>query len=184
MRLSGYLVVLRRPEDIVNSPNPSYRGLYRTPPWSQSAFEAGFDDPYTFGDLVTDEGFFPDEAAAGNALRQFAPLWPPEDLEIIWTRQLTAARNSRRNTSHSRIGFDLACQAPFWSPLVDRVPSGQRVRELRANLNDAGLIDDACEAFALLDEVRAKRLIEPGIDLFVWEVADVQPRAGEHRTGR
>jgi len=51
MTRRGFLIAERRPRN--ESPvNPRYRGLYRMPPWSQAAYEAGFEDPYVFSDSV------------------------------------------------------------------------------------------------------------------------------------
>ena len=161
------MVVQRDVSHIRSVQNTKYKGLYRTPPWSQSAFDDGFNDPIVFGNLTDKAGLIRDLVAANNVLERFAEVYQRANLEILWTRSHDAEIPPPPH--FRRLGTDIACKAPFWSILAD-MPAGPLADWALVRVNDNGLFDDVETALMYLSRYRAEHPEHREIDLFVWEV--------------
>ena len=167
----GYLVV-NRLVGHVDTRNRRYRGLYRTPEWSQPAFESGFNDPLVFGRYTDELGLIRTLEDAQNVLKQFGEIHLPHSMEIIWTCQVDRGAFQPSNR-FCRIGIDVASKAPFWSILAD-MPNDVLVDEISKTLNANGLFDSLHDAASYL---AAYRLVHPetrDVVLYLWDVYTVR----------
>jgi hypothetical protein len=84
----GFIVVQKSPSVNKGRYNPRYRGVDRLVPWSMDQFKKGFDDPYMSPKYATDDGFIISLHLAQEVLQRFSELIAPEDLEIIYIREV------------------------------------------------------------------------------------------------
>jgi hypothetical protein len=163
-RRSGYLVVSTDPAHIGGA-DRNYQGLYRTPPFEQAKYNAGFDDPYITDEFVDEDGLIPDIATADTVRKRFASVMPPEHLEVLW---VTTAAGDNVPTEAAdgadMLGHDVACLAPFWSIVADPAPDVSM-----PDLNEHGLLDSYEDA-ELLRERFADTPDGRVTELYVWKV--------------
>jgi hypothetical protein len=165
MEYHGYLVVLDRPDYFPRSLNKAYRGLYRTPPCREEDTAAGFEHPYVFGGYTDESGLIPDLETANNVLHRFGEITWQSSLEIIYAATDSPSADHAAERGYTMLGFDVACLAPFWSIVVDQVPS-DRIPDL----NEYGLLSSGQEAGSWLADFRARRSVDSDIELLIWQV--------------
>lgn len=167
----AYLVVLREPPEALRPGDPRYRGLFRTPPWSQERFARGFDDPYVFGGLADEHGLVRSYGDAEQVLERFATVEPRSNLEIIEVRaHAPVSRTRRPSSAPGLLGYDVAePRSPFWS-IVAEYPVDSRLGDLLRRLNENGLFSNPDDARAFLEGYRAHGLPHGHLPLVVWEV--------------
>jgi hypothetical protein len=163
-RRSGYLVVSTEPARI-DAADQNYEGLYRTPPFDQAKYDAGFDDPYITDEFVDEDGLIPDIATADTVRKRFASIMPPEHLEVLWVATADGESLPTEAPEGAKmLGHDVACLAPFWSIVADPVPDIPT-----PELNEHGLLDSYEDAGLLRKRFTGTphgRVAE----LYVWEV--------------
>jgi hypothetical protein len=168
----GFVVFLKSRDPREVSLSPTYRGIDRTPPYSQEAAESGFEDPVIFGSLVNEAGLCPTEEAALEVMHRFASVYPPDTLELgfVSTIHPRGASSSLPPVGYSFLGFDVAgTESPFWSILNDR-PSEAEIQHLLKDLNEHGLFRSDEEARSYLAAYRELRLADWDLPLTVWAV--------------
>jgi hypothetical protein len=169
-RRSGYLVLSRDPAHIGGS-DRNYQGLYRTPPFEQAKYDAGFDDPYIADEFVDEDGLIPDIATADTVWKRFASVMPPEQLEVLWVTTADGDSVPTEAPDGAKIlGHDVACLSPFWSIVADAVQDVSM-----PELNEHGLLDSYEDA----ELVRQRFVATPDgrvTELYVWEVWRVTKR--------
>ena len=161
----GHLVVEHADRQLVAAGVPNYKGLYRTPKWSQQAFEAGFEDPLVFGSYTDSFGLIGEFQDAQEVLARFVRWDPRTDLEIIW---VTPPQSTTVLPGRTYLGIDIASKAPFWSPLADREQDDWA--ELPGRLNGNGLFEELSEAERYLSKYRASHPETAPVDLYLWAV--------------
>jgi hypothetical protein len=164
------LVVEREADDLVKAGIPKYRCLYRTPTWSQQAYEHGFDDPIVFGSYTDSFGLIWDLKSARDVRERFLAWNPSKALEIIWTGDPAAAATPV--PFDTPLGIDIACKAPFWSIIADAGP--EQVELLKRILNQNWLFDEAPNAQQYLSEYRGSHLGHSPLHLYLWTVYFVE----------
>ena len=165
----GYLVVLKAPADVQQSYNPRYRGLYRMRPFHIDEYEKGFDDPYMSGQYTDDHGLIPTVALARQVLEKYSDVERADAFEIIYAKDEPAAATAFSDSvGHHFLGYDVACDAPFWSIVVD-APSDPRFLEW-LNLNQNGLFESAEHAIAYLNKYRSQFPEKQDVVLKIWEL--------------
>jgi hypothetical protein len=161
----GFLVVERFPRNAHLSPNSGYRGIDRTPPWSQKAYESGFDDPYVFGGLTDSLGLLPTLEAATVAKTAFERIYRPDELEIIWVTDDIVRGAPERQF----LGYDIAAKSsPFSSALADP-PVEAAASQLLASVSEYGLFERALDAQKYMDVVSVLTGPYEG-PLTIWKV--------------
>jgi hypothetical protein len=179
MSAKGYLVVLTRPEDILASQNPKYRGLYRTPPWSASAYEKGFDDPYVFGDFTNEIGLIKNLRFARQVKMRFSGLVSAESLELIYVRSYPYDNDQDHLTADSPgarfLGFDVAApESPFWSLLPDFPSEAADLESFLNKLNKFGLFDSVADSRAFLEAYIQHKLPHHDSSWVIWSVSEIR----------
>lgn len=171
---AGYLIVERNDRILIAIGIPHYKGLYRTPDWSQEAYESGFNDPLVFGTYTNSYGLIPILREAVEVVQRFAEIEPIAGLEIVWTRQ--AGSHVDVPLACTYLGIDVACTAPFWSILADR-PGDDFVKRAAEFINPEGLFPNADRASWYLSEYRRHHPEKAEIVLYLWEVYALAPDA-------
>jgi hypothetical protein len=170
----GYLVVLKEPHDIASGANARYKGLYRKPPFLQDEWNRGFEDPYMKPTLTNDAGFFRDIETAEWALSQFVPIFGDQSLEIIYAEDVERKAAYSADKPNKVLGYDIACEAPFWSILADPPLSPDiddaQLMEMLDRLNAHGLLDDSRDAANYRRRYYEQWQGDPDVRLYVWEV--------------
>jgi hypothetical protein len=168
--LNGFLVV----ESSVPRANSlgigTYKGLYRTPAWSQKAYEAGFDDPLVFGNYTNSDGFIMTLTGARKVKDLFRNANPTLDLEVIWIRE-TGSTDAVPHAS-TFLGIDIASKAPFWSVIADP-PSDPFVNESKSRLNANALFEKEEDARRYLHDYRSNHPDKNVVFLTLWDVYGV-----------
>jgi hypothetical protein len=176
MTAAGYLVVLRD-ASALSPRNPSYRGLYRVPPFVQGRFDEGFDDPYLLDPRVMPNGLLPSLDVAQEFLETFRRDHQAGELEIIRARTCEDDEPGETAAPHtSTLGFDVAAFAPFWSILADisiAPDADQEVGRFLSLRNQNGLFPDPDAARAYRDYYTSASDEAAGVDLRIWEVSEV-----------
>lgn len=110
----GFLVVQQQPHDLTCR-NPRYRGVDRTPPFSMSKLEEGFEDPLVFGNATDGAGLIRSAPLAMHVKTQFKTNEPREKLEIVYARSVNGVTPSSTTIPTDRfLGFDVAgSTSPF-----------------------------------------------------------------------
>jgi hypothetical protein len=145
------------------------------PPWSQEHYERGFDDPYVFDRSLSPDGLIPDLDSARRFREILYEIHPPYSLEIICAVELEGPSDVDTSVGEpNHLGFDVASNRPFWSPLGDP-PNHEAVRQyLPSRINSNGLFAPASDAFAYLDMCRPLPECDAPEDLRVWTVSVVE----------
>jgi hypothetical protein len=164
---AGYLVVDEHQRHLESIGLPDYRGLYRVHPWSEQEYEAGFNDPYVFGNYVNSAGLIPTVAEAHEVRERFLEVHPHAELEVLWTRECGICVDVPPD--YAFLGIDVACTAPFWSILAD-LPPDAFVQEAKDRKNQNGLFRGEADARWYLSQYRIRHPESTGTDLFLWEV--------------
>lgn len=164
----GFLVVVRSPKDALQSSNPCYRGLDRMPPYptENDAVEEALDE-YVFGEYKNEEGVIPSLDLAKELLKRFNSL--SQKFELIYTLSCDEARPALQPQEFTSLGFDVACHAPFWSPVGD-LPIGVEIKSFRDRLNEHGLFAFFEDAKEYLAAYRSQWLEDSETVLTIWEV--------------
>jgi hypothetical protein len=161
---SGYLVVSTDPAHI-GSADARYRGLYRTPPFDQALYNAGFDDPYVSDEFVNEEGLLADVEAVEAVVDRFSTVMPISELEVLWvTTAASPELGGRPRAGWHRLGYDVACLSPFWSVVADP-PEGVHL----AALNEYGLLASR-QAGELIRDGLNDTPHGRDLEMLVWEV--------------
>jgi hypothetical protein len=159
----GYLVVSTDPTHIA-AVDPGYRGLYRTPPFDQTKFNDGFDDPYISDEFVNQDGLIPDIAAADAVWKRFASVMSPEHLELLWVETGDGSSVPTESVDGEYLGYDVACLAPFWSIVADPARD-----VFMPELNKHGLIG-SYEAAEVLRRTFSELPDGRDLDVYIWDV--------------
>lgn len=164
--LSGFLVVTKK---LQLYHNELYRGIHRIPPFDQNLYNRGFDDPYLWGEYVTESGLFPDLQTARSVKQVYAPALDPDDLEIIYVSE--EEQGSPSNADLEFLGYDVASnEFSFWSVVGDFSVNG-RLNATREKLNEHGLFASRADAGRYLKEYRRLQLPHYEVDdLTIWSV--------------
>jgi len=172
MTIDGYLVVLKMPMDIISSRNPRYKGLFRTPPWSQEYYEKGFNDPYVFGEYTNEAGLIPSLELALEALGRFAEVISPVALEIIYA--ISCDNNDNPSIAPANLeflGYDVAgSERPFWSLVVDLPLPESILSSYLDRLNDSGLFSSIIDTKAYLQEYIGHKLPHYDDPWTLWRI--------------
>src|SRR6266487_7035900 len=162
---SGYLVVLRS-VGLTRSLNPRYLGIDRLPPWNQAAYDAGYDDPYVFGDLVDERGLIRAFEDAAEAKQIIGRVCLPDELGTIFVTN----DQSKAPDGFEFAGYDVAEDgSPFESSLRDVVPD-PGLRCLLVRLNDNGLFSEYRDATEFARRRVTVDAPDPPYALTVWQV--------------
>jgi hypothetical protein len=172
MIIEGYLIVLKMPVDIISSRNPRYRGLFRTPPWSQEYYEKGFNDPYVFGEYTNEAGLIPSLDLAFEVLGRFAEIVSPVALEIIYAQ---SCDNNNKPSLHLAnlefLGYDVAgSESPFWSLVADFPLHEAILNSFLGKLNDSGLFSSIDDTKAYLEEYIRHKLPHYDSPWTLWRI--------------
>jgi len=170
--IEGYLVVLRMPVDIRSSRNPRYKGLLRTPPWSEEYYEKGFNDPYVFGEYTNEAGLIPSVELALEVLGRFAEVMPPVTLEIIYAQSCDNNDNPSLHSANLEfLGYDVAgSESPFWSLVADFPLPESVLSSFLGRLNDSGLFSSINDTKAYLQEYIRHKLPHYDSPWTLWRV--------------
>jgi hypothetical protein len=169
---TGFLVVLKRPDQVLHSYNPKYRGLYRTRPFYVEEYEKGFNDPYFSGKFTDGHGLVPNLQLAIQVLDELSKVETPTAFEILHVKEWTASSTLvEEAVSELFLGFDIACDSPFWSIVVDSPnPNDPEFRGFLTRLNQYGLFGSAEEARAYLEKYLASYPDKRELVLRMWQV--------------
>ena len=167
----GFLVVLRSPDDIKRSPNRRYRGVDRTPPWSQEKYEQGFNDPYVFGDYTQKGGLVPTLELAERIQNRFTEVGSSPELEIIYVRFCEpTVRWPTQLPGFTFLGYDVAgIEGPFWSMVKD-FPLDPAANDFLALLNENGLFNSVKDGSAYLETYCSQKWPDYDLPVTVCEV--------------
>jgi hypothetical protein len=180
---SGYLVFLKSRDPRELSLTPTYRGIDRTPPYSEVATKSGFADPMIYNPSVGESGLCASAQAASDILQAFTAIYPRDALEIGYVAAAGAnAVALRPPAGYTLLGFDVAgTEGPFWSILNDR-PSSPEIQQRLTNLNDHGLFRSVREAEAYRNAYSDLRLADWDTPMRVWAVYLPENAHTDHST--
>jgi hypothetical protein len=172
MIIEGYLVVLKMPADIISSRNPRYKGLFRTPPWSQEDYEKGFNDPYVFGEYTNEAGLIPSLQLALEVLGRFTEVVPPVALEIIYAQSYDNNDNPSLHSANLEfLGYDVAgSESPFWSLVADFPLPEAILNSFFCKLNDSGLFSSIDDTKAYMEEYIRHKLPHYDSPWTLWRI--------------
>ena len=166
MESEGFLVVLRRPGDLLPT-NPRYRGLYRAPPYpSDDPAEQAVLEDYVFGSYTNEEAFIPDLTLARELLQRFKAK-SKRAFEIIYAKSGDLSDLRPPISGATFLGFDVACDAPFWSIVADFPIELSTYLE---RLNEYGLFDRLEDAQEYLQAYHDYGFDDDSPDLKPWAV--------------
>lgn len=172
--IRGFLVVLEKAEDLSDSLNTRYKGMYRIPPTDPSKFkeERLALEAYVFGDFKNDGGFIPSREKARRILEFFRGS--PRTFHIIYCETVGNPNEPRDKNKFNFLGFDIAgFDGDFWSPVGD-FPTERLMQKFLPRLNEAGLFDSPEEAAAFLRQYRSRKLADYEIPLCIFKVHHVE----------
>jgi hypothetical protein len=119
-------------------------------------------------DLTDEAGLIRSLAAALEAASRFEDVYPSSALEILYTVEVNV-EPVPEGVKWEDLGFDVACAAPFWSPVVD-IPGEVEPLLLKPGaLNSSGLFSNAADASAYRQACLAIREVSE-LDLLVCHV--------------
>lgn len=168
--MEGFLVVLKPYTDYPTW-QPGYRGIDRTPPYSQDAAFRGFEDPLVFGKVTTEAGLIRNHSLAHGVLQVFSTILNPSDLEIIRVQEIgRGERIVDPPTDWSLIGFDIAgAEGPFYS-IVGDFPGENAIQRFHKALNSSSLFSSPTVAYEYLDTYRQLELADHDLSYTCWAV--------------
>ncbi len=145
---AGYVIVVQEPWEPVPH-DRRYRGLYRTPEWTEQKDALGFTPDLM--DFEDEAGMILSLDGVMRLLDRYARFEDPASLEVLYVTPATDAPHGASGSNRLEfLGIDVTTPRPFYSLLLTKY-GGAWFEAYLPFLNENGLFDDIGRARGFLD---------------------------------